>query len=250
MISPKAPAHLPELGLPSRIPGLLSLLMASPMALLGCTPDEPPVDDEGSSSGSTGAGSTSTGVADSTSTDGGSTSTGSTSGSSTGTTDGTTMGVVDTSATTEISTSSGGTTSESTDGGESTSTGGEQGNTCDRVGDLFDMCGGGGYYYNYYEYSCNNYINYYISIGDIECAQAHNEIYACIADLSCVELGMGAYFHCEAQYDNMQDICYDWGDTFGESDFGEDDFGGSFIVFGTSDGGFIGGSSDGGFGST
>lgn len=243
--------------MPSRLESLLSLLVASPMTLLGCTPDEPPTDGEGSSTGPVGSSSGSTGVPDSSSTS--LATTGDDTQGSTGSSS-TTEPIVP--GTTDPSTSSGPPSdSTSSDGGESTSTGGEQGNTCDRVGDLMDMCFGGGYGY-YYESSCNYYINYWIAAGDLACAQAYNEVYACIADLECAEVFMGVYDACEVQYDNMYAVCYDWGDTFGGT-FGDsgafEDSGVGFIVpetdgFGsaTSDGGWGGWTSTdgGGFGST
>lgn len=227
--------------MPSRREGLLSLLIASPMTLLGCTPDPVPADTEGSSSGGTTGGSTgSTGVADSSST---------AVGTSTG--DGTTStgptSATGSSSTTDVSTSSGGTTAESSssssEGGESSTTGGV-GNTCERVGDLMNMCFGGGYGY-YYESSCNYYINYWIAAGDYACAQAYNEVYSCIADLECAEVFMGVYSACSAEYDNMYDTCYNWGDTFGSDSFG--DSGVAFIVPETSGGsatGFFGTDTD------
>lgn len=224
--------------MPSRREGLLSLLLASPMTMLGCTPDPTPQDTEGDSSSSTTGGSTgSSGVADSSSTGAGTstgddtTSTGSTSTSGS-------------SSTTDASTSSGASSesSSSSEGGESTTTGGGAGNTCERVGDLMNMCFGGGYGY-YYESSCNYYINYWIAQGDYACAQAYNEVYSCIADLECAEVFMGVYSACETEYDNMYDTCYDWGDTFGTDSFGGTDTWG----WGTGDSGFVGSDSGGGF---
>jgi hypothetical protein len=205
MNSAKAPKLPAELAMPSRLEGLLSLLVASPMTLLGCTPDEPPADSEGSSSGGPGGGTSSTGAVDSSSTGG---------GTSTG--DGTTS-TGSSSSGPDVSTSSTGpgdsSSSSSSEGGEeSGTTDGGQGNTCERVGDLMNMCFGGGYGY-YYESSCNYYINYFISIGDIACAQAYNEVYSCIADLECAEVFMGVYNACEVQYDNMYNVCWDWGST-------------------------------------
>lgn len=227
--------------MPSRLEGLLSLLVASPMTLLGCTPDPTPADTEGSSSsGPAGSSTGSTGVGDSSSTSAG-TSTSTSDGTSTG------PGASTSSSTTEISTSSSG-PSESTstsEGGESSTTGGV-GNTCERVGDLMDMCFGGGYGY-YYESSCNYYINYHIAAGDYACAQAYNEIYSCIADLECAEVFMGVYQSCQTEYENMYDTCYDWGDTFGSDSFG--DSGVVFIVPETDSGVTSGGSATGFFGS-
>ena len=234
MNSPKAPNPLADLGLPTRLEGLMSLLIASPMTLLGCTPVEPVAETEGSSSGSTGSGPNpnSTGIADTGST--GIVTTGATSGSS-GSSDGTTMaltsgGTVDPSTTTDP------TSGVTTEMGSS-STGDGMGTTCERAGDVMDMCGYGGYYGGGYEYYCTYVINYYIGLGDVACAQAHNEIYACIAELDCAQVAMGIYNVCNVQYENMYNICYDWGGTFG-TDSG---WGGTF----GSDGGFIG--SDGGF---
>lgn len=241
MNSTKAPKLPAELAMPPRLEGLLSLLVASPMTLLGCTPDPTPADTEGSSSsGPAGSSTGSTGVADSgstsagTSTGDGTTSTGSTSTSAS-------------SSTTDASTSSGG-PSESTstsEGGESSTTGGV-GNTCERVGDLMDMCFGGGYGY-YYESSCNYYINYWIAAGDYACAQAYNEVYSCIADLECAEVFMGVYQACATEYDNMYATCYDWGGTFGSDSFG--DSGVVFIVPETDGWATSGGSATGFFGS-
>lgn len=229
--------------MPSRREGLLSLLIASPMTLLGCTPDPTPADTEGSSSGGPAGSSTgSTGVADS-----GSTSVGTSTGD--GTTSTGSTSATGSSSTSDASTSSGGTTGESTSssssgGNESTTTGGGVGNTCERVGDLMNMCFGGGYGY-YYESSCNYYINYWIAAGDYACAQAYNEVYSCIADLECAEVFMGVYSACSTEYDNMYDTCYNWGDTFGSDSFG--DSGVAFIVPETSGGsatGFFGTDTD------
>lgn len=226
--------------MPSRREGLLSLLLASPMTMLGCTSDPLPQDTEGNSSSSTSGGSTgSSGAVDSSSTGAG-TSTGDDT-TSTGST--ITSG---SSSTTDLSTSSGGSSessSSSSEGGESTTTGGGGGNTCERVGDLMNMCFGGGYGY-YYESSCNYYINYWIAQGDYACALAYNEVYSCIADLECAEVFMGVYSACETEYDNMYDTCYDWGDTFG----GTDSFGGTDTWgWGTGDSGFVGSDGGGGF---
>lgn len=247
--------------MPSRREGLLSLLIASPMAMLGCSSEEPNVETEGSSTGPTGSDTSSTGPVDpGTST--GSTSTGDT-GSSSGSTslDGTTStgpGPDDTTS----STSTGESSSSSSDDGEeeSTTTGGQSGNTCQRVGDVFDKCFGGGYYgYSYYEYACTSNINYFIGQGDLACAQAYNDFYSCIADLECAELAMGAYQACDAENDVVNATC-DWGwdsDSFGS--FSESGVG--FIVpetDGWTSGGFGGTDTDfggwtdsgGGFGST
>jgi hypothetical protein len=216
-----------ELAMPSRLEGLLSLLIASPMTLLGCTPELLPADTEGSSSGGpSGSSTSSSGVADSSSTSIALTSDGTT---STGPTD--TTGEPMTSSTTGEPMTSSSSSSSSSEGGESTSTGG-QGNTCERVGDLMEMCWG--YYGSYYEYSCSYYINYFIGIGDFACAAAYNEFYACVADLECAEVNMGIYEACEDQWDNVSNTCWGWGgsETFvGEESFG--DSGGGFIDPGT-----------------
>jgi len=231
MNSPKSPTQLPELAMPSRIEGLLSLLVASPMSLLGCTPELLPADTEGSSSGEPMGGSSSSGTpSDSTST---STPIPTDDTTSTGSTSSTSEPVT---STTDVSTSSSSTTESSTsEGGESTSTGGEQGNTCERVGDLMDMCFFG--YGYWYEYSCNYYINDAIAEGDVECAQLWNEFYACVADLECAEVNMGIYEACETQWDAATDACWNFGGT---DSFGEDS-GFAFIVpetSGWSDGGW------------
>jgi hypothetical protein len=272
MNSAKAPALLAELGMPSRREGLLSLLIASPMTLLGCNTEPLPGDTEGSSTGSSsGGGSSTTGVADSSSTSGGTSSTDdgttSTGSSSSGDTSSSTSPIV------EVSTSSSGPDDTTSSGGEeSTSTGGGQGNTCQRVGDLMDMCFGGGYYgYGYwYESECTYNINYFLAAGDLACAQAYNEVYACIADLECAEVFNGIYNACEVQYDNLYALnCWNWGGTSfgwdtesggwndsgwwgtsggwgGSEDSGWvgtggwEDSGANFIVPGTSDGGWGG----------
>ncbi len=238
MNTPKSTPHPGELGLPSRLEGLISLLIASPMSLLGCTPTEPLDPDDGGTTGSSmGTSTGSTGVAD---TDSTSIATTAVSGSSEGTTStaSTSLG------TSEGSTSSSGSTDEGTTEAVGTSTtGGEQGNTCQRAGDVIDMCIGGGYG-AYYEYYCNYAISYYIGIGDIECAQAHNEVYACIADLDCAQVAMGIYLACDVQYDHLYTVCYDWGETDGWGS------GGITGGWGSSDGGWGGSGSGGWWGTT
>jgi hypothetical protein len=273
MNSAKAPTLPVELGMPSRREGLLSLLIASPMTLLGCNTEPLPGETEGTSSSTSGEGSTTTtAVADSSTTSGGSSSSddGTTSTGSSSSGDPSSSGPI-----VEVSTSSSGPDDTTSSGGEeSTSTGGGmgQGNTCERVGDLMDMCFGGGYYgYGYwYESECTYNINYFIAAGDLACAQAYNEVYACIADLECAEVFNGIYNACEVQYDNLYALnCWNWGGTSfgwdtesggwndsgwwgtsggwgGSEDSGWvgtggwEDSGANFIVPGTSDGGWGG----------
>lgn len=207
---------------PPRLESLLSLLIASPMALLGCPGDDGPAQPEEGSTGTTG---TSTGPGPTTVADSGTTSTtgamdDTTSGSS-GSSSGTTVGMAD-STSSGGSSGSTGSSGESSSEGSSSSSGGGGGNICYHAGQVMEMClyaGAGGYY----EYACNYLINLYIATGDIPCAQAHAEIYACLAGLDCAAVAMGWYNVCAAQHENMYDTCYGGSDTdtFGfETEFG------------------------------